>query len=451
LTDATANLLSNAVVALAKSDYAAALELSKADVRDALPLRAQVGTWTLGRLLLEEHASTEQRAIIAALLTNLIESSEGDLRIQAVRAATSAMHVNPTFDALLKRLAAEGDQDVLSSVATALFLKADEMLSRGEMHEWMDLMIALAPDRKGAIDNLDNAMARLLSQPANSPVVVAALTKWVARHGRRVAIDKSVANLFGDSINKLSSIEPAWSTLLTGWLLSDKQEHAACLAGILAALSHHEALSTRLNKEQLDALDAADLLFLARRMMGYVHDRAQVTSMALSMLESQDANERIFPVLYALLVSEIGYDYPGSTITSCKAVAESCTSEDAKAFLARVVEALEHIGKAFSDLPRLKELSPSLKFRRQFALARAKQMSDSMEEASKKSIWRQIATPIPIKAGKGTFNYRNSSYGPSMQMSSISHSIEMPRREVFDPVGNAIRSLEFRLAKRGEA
>jgi hypothetical protein len=38
-----------------------------------------------------------------------------------------------------------------------------------------------------------------------------------------------------------------------------------------------------------------------------------------------------------------------------------------------------------------------------------------------------------------------------MQMSSISHSIEMPRREVFDPVGNAIRSLEFRLAKRGEA
>jgi len=155
-------------------------------------------------------------------------------------------------------------------------------------------------------------------------------------------------------------------------------------------------------------------------------------------------------VLHALLVHEIGYDYPGSTVASCKAAAETCISEEAKAFLARVVDSLEQIGAAFSDLPRLKELSPPLKLRRQFALARAKQMSDSVEQASKKSVWRQIATQIPIKAGRGTFNYRDASYGPSVQMSSISHSIEMPRREIFDPVGNAIRLWEFRLAKRGE-
>jgi hypothetical protein len=170
--------------------------------------------------------------------------------------------------------------------------------------------------------------------------------------------------------------------------------------------------------------------------------------MALSMLDSRNAKDRIFPVLYEVLVSEIGYDYPASTIISCKAAAESCESSDIKVFLARVVEALEQIGKALSDLPRLKELRPSSRLRHQFALARAKQMSDSMEKASKNSLWRQIATRIPIKAGGGSFNYRNSSYGPSMQMSSVSHSIEMPRREVFDPVGNAIRSLEFRLAKR---
>lgn len=454
LTDASATLLSNAVLALAKSDYATAFGLARIDSSDTSSVRARVGTWTLGCLLLEEAALAEQRADVAALVSNLIETADGDLRSQAVRAATNAMHVNPTFDVLLKRLATGGDQDVLSGVATALFMNAGEMIARDEIQEWLDLMTGLTPEFTGAIDNLDNAMARLLTQPANVPVVVATLTKWAARHGRRAAIDKTLAELFHNTVNKLSRMETVWSALVTDWLLSEKQEHAACLAGMLTDLPHGDPQPLRLDKDRLDSLDPAGLLFLARRMLGYVHDRAQVTSMALSMLESRDTKARIFPVLRAFLVDEVGYDYPGSTVRACTAEATSSassSSEEATAFLGTVVNTLEQIGKSFSDLPQLNELKPPIKLRRLFALARAKQMSDSVEDAQKESIWRLITTEIPIKAGRGTFNYQNASYGPSMQLSSISHSIEMPRREVFDPVGNAIRLTNFRIAKRDEA
>ena len=450
LTDASAILLSNSVVAIAKSDFAAAFELANADALVNSPLRARVGTWTLGRLLLEEHAPAEKRADVAALVANLIETKDGDIRVHAVRAATNAMHVHSTFDVQLKRLATDGDQDVLSGVATALFMKGGEMLARGDIHEWLDLMTGLKPDAKGAIDDLDNAMARLLTQPINAQVVVAVLTKWAALHGQRVAIDKTLANLFHDTVNKLSRMGTVWSAVVTDWLLSEKQEHAACLAGVLASLLHREPPPLPLDRDRLDALKPADLLFLARRMMGYVHDRSQVTSMALSMLESRNPKDRIFPVLRALLIDEIGYDYPGSTVDACRAAAESCTSIDGKGFLVSVADTLEQTGKAFSGLPRLNELRPPMKLRRHFSLARAKQMSESIEEAQKKSVWRSIVTEIPIKAGRGTFSYRDASYGPSMQMSSISHSIEMPYREVLDPVGNAIRTLGFRLAKRGE-
>lgn len=451
LADPTASLLCNAVVALSRTDYAAAVELAKADANNASPLRARVGTWTLGCLLLEEHAPAEGRTEVSEFIASLIERTDGDVRVQAVLAATRAMHDNSTFDVLLKRLATDGDQDVLSGVATALFLKAGDMLARGDIHEWLYLMTAVTPDFKGAIHNLDNAMARLLKQPAYVPIVVAALTQWAARHGRRMAIDKTLADLFHNTVEKLSCMETVWPALVTDWLLSDKQEHAACLAGVLTNLSDRESPPLRLDKGHLDALGPADLLFLARRMMGYVHDRNQLTSLALSMLDSRDAKARIFPILRALLVDEVGYDYPGSTVEACKAAAVSCASADATAFLSDVVDTLEQIGKSFSDLPHLNELRPPVRLRRQFALARAKQMSDSLKEAQKKSILRQIVTEIPIKAGKGTFNYHNATYGPSMQMSSISHSIELPRREVFDPVGNAIRLLGFRLAKRDEA
>lgn len=450
LTEASASLLSNSVVAIAMSDFAVAFEFASADAVDNSPLRARVGAWTLGRLLLLEHAPAEKCADVATLVANLIETKDGDLRVQGVRAATNAMHVNSTFDVLLKRLAMDGDQDVLSGVATALFMRAGEMLARGDIHEWLDLMTGLTPDFKGAIDELDNALARLLTQPINVTVVVAVLTKWAARHGKRVAIDKTLADLFHDTVSKLSLMDAVWPAFVTDWLLSDRQEHAACLAGVLTNLSYREPKLLRLDKDRLDALDPADLLFLARRMLGYVHDRSQVTSMALSMLESRNAKDRIFPMLRALLVDEIGYDYPGSTVKACRTVANSCTTSDVKAFLSGVADTLEQTGNTFSDLPRLNELKPPKSLRRQFALARAKQMSESFEEAQKKSVWRLITTEIPIKAGAGTFSYHDASYGPPMQMSSMSHSIEIPRREIFDPVGNAIRGLGFRHAKRVE-
>ena len=451
LTDASSDLLNNAAVALARSDYAGAFELAKANAEDASPLRARVGTWTLGRLLLQETAPADLRADVAASVSTLIETTTNDLRMQAIRAATGAMHSSAAFDSLLKRLASNGDQDVLAGVATALFLKASEMLARGDLQEWLGFMTELTPKFKGAIDNLDHAMSRLLTQPANAPLVVSTLTQWAARHGERAAIDKAVAESFHSTLDRLSRMEPQWSALVTDWLLSDQPQHAACLAGMLTSLPHRSPLPLRLNKERLDVLEPAGLLFLARRMLGYVHDRAQVTSMALSMLESQAAKDRIFPVLRALLVDEIGYDYPGSTIEACKAAASTCAiEEEALEFLTGVVGALEQLDKSLDDLPRLNELRPPKGLRRQFALARARQMNDSVEEAQKDSIWRQIATEVPIKAGRGTFSYQNASYGPPMKMSSFSHSIEMPRREVFDPVGNAIRLLQFRLATKDE-
>ena len=451
LTDASANLLSNAVVALARNDYAGAFELARADAEDTSPLRARVGTWTLGRLLLEATAPAELRVDVAAAVSTLIQTTTEDLRTQAIRAATGAMHSSAAFDAMLKRLANDGDQDVLAGVATALFLNADEMLARGDLQEWLGFMTGLTPKFKGAIDNFDHAMCRLLAQPTNAPVVVLALTQWAARHGERAAVDKAVAESFHATVDKLSRIEPEWSALVTDWLLSDQQQHAACLAGMLTSLPHRTPLALRLDKQRLDALEPAGLLFLARRMLGYVHDRAQVTSLALSMLESHAAKERIFPILRALLVDEIGYDYPGSTVEACKAAASTCAVEGAVEFLTGVADALEQLGKSFDDLPRLNELRPPMGLRRQFALARARQMSESVEEAQKNSIWRQIATEIPIKAGRGTFSYQNASYGPSMKMSSFSHSIEMPRREVFDPIGNAIRLMQYRLARKDEA
>ena len=451
LSEATASLLGNAVVALSKTDYAAAVNLAKGDVRSGVSMRAQVGAWTLGRLLLDDQTTQESVNVVVEAVIELIERGQGELRSEGIKAAVRAMHAMPAFDSILQHLAERGDQDVLCSAATALFLKSNEIRERGITQRWLQLLTALKPEFKGAIRDFDYALSRMLAEPSNAETVVSALSQWVSNHGHKGAIDSETAELFDDTLRRLLALEEGSSLLVTSWLLSERQEHAGALAGALIQLSHHSEVELRLDRNRIDQLTPNDLLFLARRMLGYVHDRAQITSLSLSMLRSKDVETRIYPVLRALLVDEIGYDYPGSTATTLRATAETTSSKSDTEFLLSAAEAIDQIVEAQNALPSLSELRPPTMLSRLFARARAKQMADSLEEANKNSIWRQVATEIPIKAGAGTFSYRDSNYGPSMKLSSMSHSIELPRREAFDPIGNSIRHIGFRIVKRGKS
>jgi hypothetical protein len=449
LSEPTVNLLCNAVMALSKSDFAQAVALAKADAVDEVPLRAGVGAWTLGRLLREGTADPALQAEITVALTQLIEYGAGETRQQAIGAATGSLHVSRLFDPLLKQLAATGDQLVLAGVASTLFLHGSEMAQRDDLIEWLDFLTGLSPESRWGMSSLDRALARLLTEVRFAPLVPPVLTKWTARHGQRTAMDRTVSENFDGTCRKLASDAAAWSKLLTDWLLSDDRAHAANLAGVMSMLSHDELLPHRLEKSRVEALDRAGLLFMARRLLGYIYDRRQVTALALSALAVDGPRDRVFPTLRALLADELGYDYPGSTIEACKAAAVDAPSETT-AFLLSVADSIEKSLEAVLGLPGRKEFRPPERLRREFARARAKQMNRAFEEASEKSVWRQLATEIHIKAGRATFQYQNEAYGQTMRLGSITHSVEMPRREIFDPVGNAIRLLGFRVAKRGE-
>jgi len=451
LSESTASLLGNAVVALSKTDYAAAVDVAREDVRSGVSMRARVGAWTLGRLLLDDRAAQELVDVVVDEVIELIENQQGELRSEGIGAAVRAMHTMPSFDSILQQLAERGDQDVLCSAATALFLKSDEIRERGTTQRWLQLLTALKPEYKNAIKDLDYAMSRMLATPLDAETVMSVLSKWVANHGTTGAIDSGTAELFNDTFRELFALEGHWPSLVTNWLLSDRREHAAALAGILIELSHHSEVNLKFDKSQIDRLTAKDLLFLARRMLGYIHDRAQLTSLSISLLQSYDVEDRIYPMLRALLVDEIGYDYPGSTITALRNAAETASTTNDRDFLLQAAKAINRVMEAQNSLPSLSELKPPTMLSRLFARARAKQMDASYKEASKDSFWRQVATVIPIKAGSGMFSYRESNYGPSAKLSSMSHSIELPRREAFDPIGNSIRHLGFRFAKRDES
>lgn len=447
-SDATASLLGNAICALAKTNFSVAVELATDDTNSNVILRACVGAWTLGRLLLDENAQPAEIQVLVNEIQKLITTNRGELRSQAVRAAVSVMHNTPAFDKLLEDLAEAGDQDVLCAAASSLFYHADEICERGISKRWFELLTMLKPEFVGAIRDFDYALSRAVATPENAKLVINVLTVWVANFGDKEIIGSNVAELFNDTVRALFANKDYCATLVTDWLLSEVPEHPAAIAGILSQISHNSETKLELEKALIDQLEGPDLVFLARRLLSFVHDRAQLTSLSLSLLNSEDAENRIYPVMRALLVDEIGYDYPGSTVKALRQSAAISTSVSDRELLVHMADTIDRMLEIENALPVRSELRPPVKLRRLFTRARAKQMSDSLAEANKKSVFSQLATEIPIKAGNGTFNYRNASYGASMKLSSLSHSIELPRRESFDPIGNALRHFHFRVAKR---
>ena len=451
LSEANASLLGNAIVALSRSDYMAGVEVAITDARSNLLMQAQVGTWTLGRLLLDDRAPQEAMSIVVNNVIDLMRSEIADIKRQAITAAVGAMHATAVFDDLLLSRAENGDQDVLCASASALFFKGEEICRRGMTQCWLQLVTALKPEFGGAIRHFDYALSRLLSNSNDAEIVLATLGQWVANHGQHIPRDTSIGELFKSTFQALSAIEKSWSQLITDWLLSDQQSHVSALAEVLNQFSHRSASSLTLNKSRLDGLPINDLLLLARRILGYVHDREQMTSLALSMLQTNDAERRVYPLLISLLVEEIGYDYPKTTIDALNRAAQGMVLESERDFVRAMANALNQILEAQNALPFINELRPPTRLRRLFSRARSKQMEKSLEEANKNSIIRQVATEIPLKAGAGTFNYREFNYGPSTRLSTVSHSIELPRREAFDPIGNSIRHLGFRIANREDS
>lgn len=232
-------------------------------------------------------------------------------------------------------------------------------------------------------------------------------------------------------------------------MLADGQATAKAAAGIVSTARVDGDMAIEFDPAVLDTATEADLLYLVKRMLGFLVEAKQMLSLSLSLLKLRNANARVLPLLRWLLYEQLGYDHPGTTSDVLQKRVGQETDADIKELLGGIAARLEADMAALQALPHLRELEVPMTLRRDFAKARAKVMQRSMREAQKQSVIAQLATQIHIKAGETSFQHLGESWSEPMHFASHSVSFEMPRREVLDPVGNAYRRLQFRTTKRG--
>lgn len=409
----------------------------------------EVTCWIASRMLAQPDLSAELATALEAAVLRRIPSDDIVQRRAGLRAASFVLHLRRAFDEALRARIAAGDQDATGYVVQALSHNYEDLLQAGIFFEWLPLCVGVGDGFERAFDGLDFCLSRLLrNESAHAAPVLEFLEAWVRAQPASTTDQREFSKRFDACTRVLLSRPPLLFCVFTCWMLADGQATAKAAASILAAARTEDPIDIEFDREILDTATEADLLYLAKRMFGFLLEPKQMLSLALSLIELRDAKVRVFPLLHWMLYEQLGYDYPQTTSNALQKRAMQETDSDIKELLGSITARLEADMASLHTLPHLRELEVPRSLHRDFAKARSKAMQRSMREAAKQSFFAQIATQIHIKAGESSFQHLDESWTEPMHFTSHSVSIEMPRREVLDPIGNAFRRWTFRTTKR---
>lgn len=446
------NLLGAVWIGWFRSDTNAAAEMvftvvAQSGTAHATPLATRLAGRMLGTTTLDVNLRKKLEEIINAKLLE----KEGSERQAAIQVASQLIHLTNVFDTHLAALADTSNQEALASICFALAAHQVELLEQERFFLWLTKCVSIGSEYKDSLGSIDYGLSSLIVP--NGPYldqVLDFLKAWVIYQPRNGPSSSLFADTFDQCTMQIVNHPGLLSRWVTDWLLSDDSKLSSSVAGALMRISDGGSLGLKFSISILDEIDQDALVFLMRRLLGYIHDADQLLSLALSLLDVKDVEARVLPYMHSLLVDEIGYDYLGSTLEAVKSTVLTNTNVRAKQMLEKIIHDLKVNIEQLEKLPRLNELQPATTLRRQFSLARARQIKGAAKDAEKNSILQHIATRIYIKAGHTSFQYLRNEFTEPMKMQSFSHSIQIPRRESLDPVGNAIRGFQLRNATRNK-
>lgn len=450
LSDSSANLYSVPLMALALAEH---LDETIKNVLDDMelnnPLVVRLAIITVGMLLAAHELKSDQYSDCIEALRKSFSSCDINIHQAAIQAIGHAASKHRELLSDLLSAAQSSDQFGLVVISNFLLRNFDAVKSDALFPELVRSLKGLLPTTARGIDNFDWVLSNLIGDPYFNQLSYECLTEWIVLHGDPKLREKESVEVFDQTIQKLVEMPEILSNLITHWFVADEQQLGAACSQLISFLWVRGFRQPIFSKSVLDNLNATDCIYLVRRMLGYVYSEDALLSLTFSLLNTENASERTHGLVHALLCQELGRDYHQATLDAIDSYNITANSE-LNALLESARTKLLNYSNALYGLPRLQELKPPLQVRRALALQRSKGMRKSMDDANEKSIIRQIATQIPLKAGLGWFSVYNGNLSETNHLHSLSHEVSLPRRLISDPVGYAISGLGYRIARRGD-
>jgi hypothetical protein len=356
-----------------------------------------------------------------------------------------------TVAPLLDEAGRAGTPEALYALSVLLYTEEKTLRDKPWFLPLLMHLTAARTEHAGILRNIDFVLMGWVRDPTRLPHVVTFINTWIARQPADIFKQTGVADAFRSTIHRITELPSALSQILTSWLLDDDRRYPLIASKLVFRLRTEGLAALALDQAILDRLDEAGFRFLVRRILGYLSGDEVLIRLVFSLAHTGDAKARTFGFIRSVYLQHVGYDYPYQTVEFLKQrSADSAETEEVRNLADDVAKTLQSELDALNALPTLKEFMPPSEKSMRFAKERRRQMNEAIEEASKDSIWRQIATHIPLKAGRRTFQRIQGRYTDVTELKSMSHSVALPRSEICDPAGSARERFLMRRAKRDD-
>ncbi|KQR12858.1 MULTISPECIES: hypothetical protein [Xanthomonas] len=372
-----------------------------------------------------------------------LQAGDEAVRNTAARAGLYLVDTAPDRHALIDEIAALEGLDVVQMIGDHLAYGANEPRAQPWYLDKIDLLAAKTGQESGAGHGIDHILAQEYTS-GNKSRVLAWVETWARTNAERAP---SVPGEFPQLFAQIVSDGEALGALLVAWLIADAIGYQRMARKILDELSLREVRGTAFSVSALDALSAAGLLHLARRTLANVVCDHQRVSLVWSMIRTHDAETRVFTLVFEVMARFIGYDYPVATREHLELLVATGAGDAQTRLAQQILEAMRAYYDPLKGLPVVEELRPSSEQEIRFEKERGRLMNEALEEASKHSFFREVATSIPLKAGRSMFLMRDGEVGETTPMMSASHSVAVPRSEAIDKVGSDMQRRRFILGK----
>lgn len=445
---ANTNLYGAALIGLAMAEQAyEAIDIALNDAdSDCIDLSASA-LWVLGRMSHHWEKEPDLKNRVQETLKAMVHHPDSTISVQALNALSNAAASQPELVSELLAHAKPDNQIALQKLSDFVFRNSAIIKDHPNLTE---ILHALTDLDIGRTNQFDYVLSRLIKNGIHDQLIYDCLTTWILKNYDSRALDKNLSSCFNQSLME-SVNKPLLSELITRWLISDELALGAAFGDVISYLWSHGFVQPAFSKDVLDTLENEDFKYLARRLLGWTFFEEPLLSLTFSLLETEDAQRRTFGWVYTLLANDVGRNYPIATQEAIREKLISTTPEVEKLLQTTQAELLAY-ANTIKQLPIRSELYPPMpvRIRHAIALKKEKEHREARENASEQSIFQQICTRIPLKAGSGSFSIYDGRISEVNRLASHSFFVTLPAQSVIDPLNDEITRRGFRSAKRGD-
>lgn len=443
------NVYRSALQGLVLSDFTKGFGLTIDSARSENRYLSGPAIHALGLIDFSERSSALDKAV--KVCQDVIECPSHPSFLSAVHTVGRLVPFDERIVDILDQAGQTQNQEALYAISSFLCVNAKGYSARPWFGPLLRLLAATKPSYKGTVSNIDMLLTDWFRDASRRAAIVHFLALWISKQDKSDLEEGVLRVCFPTTIDRLTDQSDLLAETLTRWLLEDDRRFPLAVRTLLFHLRVHRKGPPSLARTVLDGLTNNELRFLVRRILGYLAGDEVLIPLVFSLVYTQDATQRTFGFVGQVLVSYVGYDYPSQTLEYLKTQQSVLDqNNDLKHLCADVIGKIKFRMQTLDALPNLVELRPAFAKVRRFKKRRHHQINEAVEEASKKSIWRQIATHIALKAGTRTFQTIGNRYTDPTELKEISQSVVLPWSEITDPAGAERERRLFRNARRDD-